>query len=77
MKRWLWLIRVRQDNSLIARHPLAIVHVLNEIDITIVSGVIGSALTQESHGAVNAGLKLYGIIAESVKLNDGGIDAYP
>ena len=75
MIRWLWIIRVRQDNSLIARHPLAIVHVLNQIDITVVGRVIGQALTQQGNHAVNAGLKLYGVITESMVLNDRGIDA--
>ena len=76
MKGRLWLIQVGQDKSLIRGYPLAIVYVLNEIDITIVGRISVGALAQESHYAVNARLKLYRVITESVVLNDRGIDAY-
>ena len=50
---------------------------LNQRDITVVGRVIGQALAQEGDHTMNAGLKLYRVITESVVLNDRGIDAYP
>jgi len=69
----IWRVRVGHNCPLIGHNPLAVIDMLDHVDVTVVSGIVRTALAQQRQRTVDARLEFDRVIPEGVVLDGGSV----